>query len=199
MIRKALRRVPPIVLWFGALTLGAVIYVRTHPLVFNESFMAHAHCIAGASRDLLGYALDHDGRYPIHPNGYGDALVLIEGGWDEALTGPGYTAAVFDRVRKTGEDAPESEFGRVYVQGLSTKSDSRLAILFDKVPTPGGDHTQHFHRLFAPLCREVLFVKGDHTTIREKDWPTFAKRQVELLIEAGFSREKAEEYYAATP
>jgi hypothetical protein len=183
----------------GVLALACTIYVRTHPLVFNESFFEHAHCIAGASSVLRGYALDHEGRYPTHANGYGDALVLIDDHWDEALTGPGYTTAVFDRVRKTGEDAPEAEFGRVYVQGLNTESDSRLAILFDKVPTPGGDHTQHIHRFFAPLCREVLFVHGDHSTIREKDWPAFAKHQVELLVDAGFTREKAEEYYAATP
>ena len=30
-------------------------YVRTHPLVFNESFWDHAHCIKQAGMSLLMY------------------------------------------------------------------------------------------------------------------------------------------------
>ena len=31
-------------------------YVRTHPLIFNESFWTHAHCIKGGGLSLVGYA-----------------------------------------------------------------------------------------------------------------------------------------------
>lgn len=131
------------------------MYVTTHPLVFNESFMGHAHCIVGGGQSLGFYAHDHSGRFPFHTNGYGDALVMMESGWDEALTGPGYDASVFARVRRTGEDAPEIEFGRVYVQGLSETNDPEIVLLFDKMPTPGGDHCHFFARVRAPLSREV--------------------------------------------
>lgn len=172
-----------------------VYYVRTHPLVFNESFWGHAHCIKGGGMHLKVYAHDHDGRYPFHTNGYGDALILVNGGWDAALTGPGYDAMVFDRARKSGEDAPEFEFGRVYVQGLSETNDSKIAILFDKLPTPGGDHCHLFRRMFAPLGREVWTIGGDMNFIPESRWPTFAKEQVELLVAAGIARKQAETYY----
>src|SRR5712664_2178423 len=102
----------------AAFVVGAIctFYVRTHPLVFNESFWGHAHCIVGGGQSLRLYALDHGGRFPYHTNGYGDALLMVNGGWDAALTGPGYDTRVFERARRTGEDAPEVEFGRVYVQ-----------------------------------------------------------------------------------
>ena len=71
----------------------------------------------------MSYAEEHGGRFPFSTNGYGAALVLVNGGWDESLTGPGYDARVFERVRRTGEVAPAIEFGRVYVQGLSETND----------------------------------------------------------------------------
>src|SRR5260221_9562269 len=97
----------------AAVVALCLYYWRTHPLVFNESFLGHAHCIVGGGLSLRQYAEEHDGRFPFHTNGYGDALLLVNAGWDSPLTGPGYDTQVFDRARKTGEDAPESEFGRV--------------------------------------------------------------------------------------
>ena len=147
----------------------------------------------------MSYAHEHGGRFPYHTNGYGDALVLVNEGWDESLTGPGYDARVFERVRRTGEDAPESEFGRVYVQGLSDTNDSEIALLFDKLPTPGGDHCHFPRRLFAPLAREVWMLGGGHRVIQEAEWPAFAKEQIELLVAAGLSRQQAEMYYSEKP
>lgn len=150
----------------------------------------------GGGLDLEGYAHEHGGVFPFHTNGYGDALVLVNNGWDAALTGPGYDATVFERVRRTGEDAPESEFGRVYVQGLSRTNDPELALLFDKIPTPGGDHCHLFRRMWAPLGREVWTIGGDMAFIPESQWQVYAKRQVELLVAAGVPRQQAESYYA---
>jgi hypothetical protein len=181
------------------LVVACFIYVRTHPLVFNESFLEHAHCMAGGAQSLLLYAHDHFGRFPYHTNGYGDALVMMDSGWDAALTGPGYDAAVFARVRRTGEDAPESEFGRVYVQGLSESNNPEIALLFDKMPTPGGDHCHFLSRVFAPLAREVLTIGGTRRVVRESEWPAFAKQQIELLVVAGIARGQAERYYSERP
>ncbi len=187
---------------FGILAVAVAvcfIYVRTHPLVFNESFTGHAHCIVGGGQSLSLYAHDHGGRFPHHTNGYGDALVMMESDWDAALTGPGYDAAVFAHVRRTGEDAPEIEFGRVYVQGLTETNNPEIALLFDKLPTPGGDHCHFLARVSAPLAREVWTIGSDRQVIRESEWPTFAKRQIELLVASGITREQAERYYSEQP
>lgn len=180
----------------GVIALLCFFYVRTHPLVFNESFLEHAHCIVGGGLSLDAYASEHEGRFPFSTNGYGDALVLVNAGWDESLTGPGYDARVFDRVRRTGENAPENEFGRVYVQGLSNTDNPEIVLLFDKLPTPGGDHCHLLSRLFAPLGREVWTIGEGHRFVPEKDWPAFSKHQIELLVAAAVSKELAEMYYS---
>jgi hypothetical protein len=56
-----------------------------------------------------------------------------------------------------GADLPEEASGRVYIQRLSTKSHSEIAILFDKLSTPGGDYCRLPYRLWPPLGREVCF------------------------------------------
>lgn len=186
---------------FNAAILAGIIacilfYTVTHPLVFNESLFDHAHCIKAGGLDLMNYAQEHQGKFPFHANGYGDALLLIPNAWDEALTGPGYDSQVFKRVRQTGEDAPEPEFGRVYVQGLSETNNPNIALLFDKIPTPGGDHTHLFRRMFAPLGREVWTIGSEMKFIPETLWPSFSKEQIDLLVAAGISQEQAEWYYS---
>ena len=57
--------------------LFCAVYVRTHPLVFNESFLTHAHCIVGGGLSLESYAEDHQGHFPFSTNGYGAALVML--------------------------------------------------------------------------------------------------------------------------
>lgn len=181
----------------AALALICLIYVWTHPLVFNESFFSHAHCMKSAGLGLETYAMDHNGSFPFHTNGYADALLLARDYCSDAeLTGPGYNKAVFERVRKTGENAPEEEFGRVYVQGLSTTNDPRIAILFDKVPSPGGDHSHLLRRLWAPLGREVYTVGDGMHFILESEWPKYAREQVELLVAAGLPRRVASDVYS---
>jgi hypothetical protein len=199
MSPKLKRRISVFVCATAVIVALCTYYVRTHPLVFNESFLDHAHCMKGGGLGLMSYAHEHGGRFPFHTNGYGDALVLVNDGWDAALTGPGYDTQVFDRARKTGEDAPEREFGRVYVQGLSDTNDPEIAILFDKLPTPGGDHCHLFRRIFAPLGREIWTIGAGMRFIPESRWPAFAKEQIELLVAAGIAREQAERYYSERP
>lgn len=174
-------------------------YVHSHPLVFNESFWEHAHCIGQATTPLAIYASEHGGRFPAHTNGYGDALLLLEPGVDAALNGPGYDTRAFERARQTGAHLPERDCGRVYVPGLSETNDQAIAILFDKMPTPGGDHCHGLARFVQPLSREILTIGGWHETVRESDWRTFARHQIELLVVAGITRGQAERFYAEAP
>jgi len=196
MTTKFKRRLITLFAALGVITFLGFYYVKTHPLVFNESFLEHAHCIVGGGLSLDGYAAEHEGRFPFSTNGYGDALVMVNAGWDESLTGPGYNAHVFERVRRTGENAPESEFGRVYVQGLSNTNDPEIVLLFDKLPTPGGDHCHVFQRFFAQLGREVWTIGQGDRFVREKDWPDFSRHQIELLVGAGIPKELGAMYYS---
>jgi hypothetical protein len=200
-IRTAGRRLVRVSIWLLSalivVALLAVIYVRSNPLVFNESLWQHAHCIKIAGLQLHGHAHDHGGKFPFHPKGYGNALLLLDPDTYFALTGPGYDAAPFHAAKLTGKDLSEEDCGRVYVQRLTTKSNSEIALLFDKLPTPGGDHCHFPNRLWARLGREVWFVSGHMEFVAESSWPEFAQKQVKLLVEEGFDREEAEGLFAA--
>jgi hypothetical protein len=175
--------------------------IKSHPLVFNESFFEHGHCILAAGLGLQNYADEHGGQIPAHPNGYGDALLLLGDDLYYCFTGPGYSTKAFEEAQRTGRDLPESECGRVYVQGLTnkTKGLSNIVLLFDKLPTPGGDHCHFANRCFAPLGREVLFGNGTRRFIEEAHWPAFAREQIELLVGAGIPRKEARRLYAEPP
>jgi hypothetical protein len=188
----------------AAVIVFCVFYVRTHPLIFNESFLGHAHCIKLMSLALDSYAADHDGHYPADTNGYGNALLQLTSytaNFWEGLTGPGYNGKVFKEAARTGLLIPESECGRVYVQGLSETNNPEIALFFDKLPSPGGDHCHFPWRLYAPLVREVCTVGsgGGYRVIRESEWKAYATNQIELLVTAGVPRKRAEEYYAESP
>jgi hypothetical protein len=187
-------------LWLlGAVVVVAfcVYYVRAHPLVFNESFFSHAHCWKMAHGYLLQYAEEHAGRFPFHTNGYGDAVLLIPDVWLGCFSGPGYDTRAWEEARKTGGDVPEDRCGRVYVQGLSATNDPDIVLLFDKIPT-AGDHKHFLSRIGAPLEREVVTIGGVEI-VPESQWPVISKRQIELLVAAGFARDQAESYYSERP
>jgi hypothetical protein len=174
------------------LTIGAVVYVRSHPLVFMN---AHEHCIKLAALELHQYASEHQGRFPFDPRGYGDALLLMLEECFHSLTGPGYDAAPLRDARRAGGELAEEECGRVYVQGLTQKSKPEIVLLFDKLPTPGGDHCHFPARVWAPLGREVCFVDGSTQFVSESDWSDFAGRQADLLVQEGFDRREAERLF----
>lgn len=190
------RRKWPVRLLIGVVVISFafVVYIQNRPLVFNESFFGHAHCIAQAAGSLLQYAAEHQGRYPTHINGYGDALLLVVKDYlpgAYAFTGPGYGSSVFGEALASNRDVDEEKCGRVYVMGLSATSNPENAILFDKLPTPGGDHCHGLRRLTAPLCREALLVDGSHVTIHESKWQEFSQKQIEMLVREGFARAAA--------
>ena len=193
------RKCPWLLLLVAALGFLVFAYVETHPLVFNESLWSHAHCINVAGLTLQAYADAHEGKFPYHPSGYGNALLLLDEECYHTLTGPGYDAAPFQQAKRTGGVLREEDCGRVYIQGLTTKSSPQIALLFDKLPTPGGDHCHFPVRLWAPLRREVWLVGSGHIIINETAWPDFASEQVELLVKEGIDRQEATRLYASPP
>ena len=146
------------------------------------------------------YASDHDGRYPFHTNGFGNALLQLikEGALDNNegsvryITGPGDNGQVFKDALKIDAPIPEERCSRVYVQGLSETNNHDIAVIFDKNSMPGGDH---FRKPWGPLLREVCMVDGSMQVIREENWGSFASNQVELLVRQGLDRRTAEHYY----
>jgi hypothetical protein len=85
------------------------------------------------------------------------------------------------------------------VQGLSVTDNPQIAILFDKLPTPGGDHCHLFERMHAPLGREVWTVGAGMRFIQDRNWQTYAQEQIKLLMAAGIPRQQAEMYYSEKP
>ena len=188
-----------LLIFIAVLVVAGVFYVRARPLVFNESFWGHAHCMAQSTTTFRMYADENFGRLPNHTNGYGDALLLLVPDYTywSLLTGPGgYDTQADKRWKQSGVNVPESECGRVYVQGLAETNNPDIVILFDKVPTPGGDHCHGLKRLTAPLCRDVLYLSGSKTVIEESKWAEFVSNQIELLVNDGYDRAAAEQLYA---
>lgn len=87
----------------------------------------------------------------------------------------------------------------VVVQGLSDTNHSEIAILFDKLPTQGGDHCHLIRRMFALLGREIWTIGGRMGFIPENRRSAHAQEQIELLVTAGIAREQAERYYSESP
>lgn len=193
-----------LVLLVAAAAFAPALFMRVGfmPLVFNESFYGHRHCMKQLGMALKVYASDNKEVFPAHPGGYGDALLLLHptySGHAAILTGPCYQWGVFDDALRFKTHLPESACGRVYVQGLRADSNYEIAVAWDKQPTAGGDHHHFYGKLFAVLLREVCMLDGTMRRIPEKDWPDFSKKQIELLVEAGIPRERAVALYAEKP
>jgi hypothetical protein len=190
--------------WIAAVLGGSLVaaafcvyYVKSHPLVFNESLWGHAHCMPQATLALRTYALDHGGQFPYHTNGYGDALLLLKAeqlAEPYCLTGPGYGTAAYIEAIASGRHLDEKRCGRVYVQGLSPTNNPPVVILFDKVAAPP-DHCGFPRRLWSGYSRDVGFTDGSWHSVPVKRWPEFVQQQVELLVQAGFTREHAQRLY----
>jgi len=145
---------------------------------------------------LRTYALDHDGGFPFHTNGFGDAIVLLlkEGNaFPYEFTAPGDDGRLLKECMRTGAHMPEERCTRAYVQGLSDTNNPMIALVFDRYPTRGGDH---FRRPWGPRLRDVALLDGSMVSIREEKWPEFRREQIELLVAEGISRARAEKLYA---
>ena len=148
---------------------------------------------AGRTRALKIYADDNGGKFPAHASGYAAALQLLMKPPDHLMgtylvmgAPGGYSGKVFEDANSKGAWVREADCGRVYVQGLREDSKPEIALVFDKQPSPG-DHAHGWLRWNAPLRREVCLVDGSMVVIDESAWPEFARKQIELLVEAGLS------------
>ena len=154
----------------------------------------HQHCMKIAGMTFLQFADEHGGAFPYHTNGFGDALLLLVKDSPQDIRficGPGDDGHVFSNALAQGQDVPESQCSRVYVQGLSETNDPRLCILFDRRSVPGGDHFYGWGK----RVREACMLDGFMETVPDGRWAEFSRQQVELLVAAGFQREKAVQYY----
>ena len=179
-------------LGIGLPVLALMLFV----ILMSILFPAHEHCMKQTGLSLRTYAIDHDGRFPFHTNGFGDAVVLLlkEDLCGPAMfTAPGDDGSLYKECMKTGAHMPEERCTRAYVQGLSDTNNPEIALVFDRYPTRGGDH---FHRPWGPLQRDVGMLDGSMVTVREERWPEFRRRQIELLVAEGISRTQAEKLYA---
>jgi hypothetical protein len=183
------------VLWglgIGSPVLALVLFV----IVLNVFWPSHQHCIKQTGLSLRTYAVDHFGKFPYHTNGFGDAIVLLlkEDFCGAAMfTAPGDDGSLLKECLRTGAHMPEERCTRAYVQGLSDGNNPQIAVVFDRYPTPGGDHGR---RPWGPLLRDVALVDGSMLSIHEEKWPEFRRKQIELLVAEGISRAEAEKLYA---
>ncbi|MBE0545056.1 MAG: hypothetical protein IH623_27265 [Verrucomicrobia bacterium] len=160
-------------------------------------FGAHQHCSKGLGLLLRQYASNHDGNYPVHTNGFGDALLLLITEDDHAnlrhLVAPGDDGKMLLECLEKNLDVPEEKCSRIYIQGLSeTNGDDGVALVFDAYPTPGGDH---FRRPWGKPIRDVVMASGSVEFIPEMRWPAFAQDQIERLVRLGRERRELEKLF----
>jgi hypothetical protein len=158
----------------------------------------HQHCIKSATFILLEYAGNHGGTYPKSDRGWGDALLSLGSGttdteWVRYFVGVDDDGAHLIRALKTGEDVIEENCTRIYIQGLTEKSQPGIAILFDRESVKGGDHFRGLPG--QDLLREVITINGVHRMIKDADWPAFVAQQRELLKMEGFTNDEISQYY----
>lgn len=163
--------------------------------VFWSFTMVHRHCIKACVMALRVYAEEHHGLLPSHPRGFGDAmLLLVKEGYLQSvasLSAPGDDGSLLERALEKNLDVPEEQCSRVYVQGLRYSDSGELCVIFDRHPTPGGDHRYGM----GPSLREVCLLDCSMQTIPDGEWPKFSTQQVEMLVKTGLTREAALAYY----
>ena len=144
------------------------------------------------------YAGEHYGQLPFSTNGFGNALLeLVDTNYlaeIKLICGPGDDGHIFLEALKNNSIVPEEKCSRVYIQGLSDANDPQICILFDRNSCPGGDH---FRSPWGHRVREACLLDGSMQIIRDEDWPEFSKKQVELLVAAGFIKTNALHFYPA--
>src|ERR1041385_1506636 len=168
--------------------------------LFYAMKYAHRHCIKLAGLAFEIYQGEHKGQYPFSTNGFGNALLLLVK--EDYLTtvgpicGSGDDGHIFKKALTNNSVVPEDQCSRIYIQGLSETNDPQICILFDRNSCPGGDHFRSPWPWSREL-REVCFLDGSMEVYSDENWPEFSRRQVELLIAAGFSQSNALRFYPA--
>ena len=159
---------------------------------------AHQHCIKQAGMAFRIYEGDHAGRLPFSTNGFGDALLQLATNETyniRLICGPGDDGHIFWEALTNHTIVPEEKCSRVYIQGLSETNNPEICILFDRNSSRGGDH---FRSPWGHRVREVCLLDGSMQVVRDEDWAEFSRKQVDLLVAAGFSRTDALRLYSET-
>jgi hypothetical protein len=149
------------------------------------------------------YSGDHQGHLPYSTNGFGDALMTMVNSELLGISplksipfvcGPDDDGHVFAAALTNHTVMPEDQCSRVYIQGLSESNDPEICILFDRNSCRGGDHGRS---PWAPRLREACLLDGEIKYVRDEGWPEFSRKQVALLVAAGFARTNALHFYPA--
>lgn len=183
---------------FGSIAVSLLVLVVCLGVVwFHYLGKVHQHCIKATGVAFRMYSEDHGGVLPYSTNGFGDALLLlVKEGYIPGVAficGPGDDGHILSDALVQGVDVPEEQCSRVYVQGLSETNDPNICILFDRRSVRGGDHGYGW----GPPLREACMLDGSMKAILDGQWPEFSREQIDLLVSAGFTRQKALEYYPA--
>ncbi len=155
----------------------------------------HLHCIKQASLALKIYSGEHTGHLPYSTNGFGDALTLFARTDESVLNsicGPDDDGHLFREALTNHSIVPEDKCSRIYIQGFTESDNPDICILFDRNSCKGGDHGRS---PWGHLLREACLLNGSMQFIRDEDWPEFGRKQVDLLVAAGFSRTNALHFY----
>lgn len=169
----------------------------TFAIGFFNLFHAHEHCSKVLGTFFSQYASTHDERYPVHTNGFGDALLLLIKDDDHSyvrhLVAPGDDGKMLLECLEKGLDVPEERCSRIYIQGLGeANAYDSVAIAFDAYPTRGGDH---FRCPWGVPTRDVVMAGGSVEFITEDHWPAFAQEQIERLVQLGLKRDELEKLF----
>ncbi|HTI97511.1 MAG TPA: hypothetical protein VL527_01310 [Dongiaceae bacterium] len=143
------------------------------------------------------FAKDHGGQLPFSTNGFGEALLLLAKDYSayiQNVCGPDDDGHLYWAALTNHTVLPENQCTRVYIQGLSEENDPQICILFDRDSHKGGDHQRS---PWGHPLREVCLVDGSMRIIPDETWPEFSRKQVDLLVAAGFARTNALGYYPA--
>ena len=183
------------------LTFGSIILCGVFGLgaigVWCIKHYVHRHCIKQADGALRIYSSEHFGQFPFSTNGFGDALLVLakeDPTVINCICGPDDDGQIFTAALTNNTEVPEEKCSRVYIQGLRETNGSEICILFDRKSCKGGDHGRS---PWGHPLREAILIDGSMQIIRDEDWPEFSRKQVDLLVVAGFARTNALHFYPA--
>ena len=192
-----------IILFVGVIFLCALVGLGGTWLWYLGKYV-HQHCIKQTGMAFRIYAGEHNGKLPYSTNGFGNALLLLAGanstndytgGFVGCLCGPGDDGHLYLAALTNHSILPEDQCSRVYIQGLNEDTnDPQICVLFDRNSCRGGDH---FRSPWGRRVREACLLDGSMVVIPDEKWSEFSRKQVELLIAAGFSRASALHFYPA--
>jgi hypothetical protein len=156
----------------------AVLYGAFRVYWYWEYPYGLSHCCdSGLFHAMLAYAEEHGGVFPSGEETPEASLCLLypELAGANALRGKTVPLEVVAEILESGRRLGPETCGWHYVEGLTTKDDSRIAILWDKIGLG------HNGNRLSEGGHYVVFLSGSSDYIPESKWPAFLAEQEELL------------------